>query len=391
MLDHCKMSKNVILCDDYKLLPLQVSLANALHREKRKAWFDKSPIHMEGYIPHVWEEHTVLKYFSYPEYLEEWQQIGYRTLDYTHILTNMKSHILNKGYDFCPKEHFQQLSRENPDLLSHPLVFDNIDQQNTYSAKLMFSEKVEKFMVSKGYVETAEFIKLVREWHSACDDHGVRADTWVTVLRNMFSFLTCGIDFNSFSFPLTGCHWKGMPIQTYEAILQNICTRIQLYSIAHNKTYNHHAISTLANESFFSDMVRMDKESRSYPKACNIAIIFGRVSTLNYYKHMPHKNWYLTATHKGTYPEHLAEVLEEDLLEQDGFYKNHFFDYPDKHTSQRCHRYDISRGTQPLRFAGGVRKFYRGDESKILPEHAGMELKPLPYFDKETGQIHYDK
>ena len=40
---------------------------------------------------------------------------------------------------------------------------------------------------------------------------------------------------------------------------------------------------------------------------------------------MPHKNWYLTATHKGTYPEHLAKVLEEDLLEQDGFYKKHFF------------------------------------------------------------------
>ena len=70
----------------------------------------------------------------------------------------MKSQILNKGYDFCPKEHFQQLSREDPDLLSRPLVFDNIDQQNAYSAKLMFSEKVEKFMLSKGYVETAEFI-----------------------------------------------------------------------------------------------------------------------------------------------------------------------------------------------------------------------------------------
>ena len=136
-----ELSKNVILCDNYKLLPLQVSLANALHREKRKAWFDKSPIHMWGYIPHVWEEHTVLKYFSYPEYLEERQQIEHWTLDYTHILTNMKSLILNKGFDFCPKEHFQQLSRENPDLLSCPLVFDNIDQQNTYSAKLMFSKK----------------------------------------------------------------------------------------------------------------------------------------------------------------------------------------------------------------------------------------------------------
>ena len=102
----------------------------------------------------------------------------------------------------------------------------------------------------------------------------------------------------------------------------------------------------------------MDKESRSYPKACNIAKIFGRVVTLNYYKHIPHKNWYLTATHKGTYPEHLADFLDEDILQQDGFYRNHFFDYPDEHASQQYCCYDILRGTQPLRFAGGIHKFY---------------------------------
>ena len=93
-----------------------------------------------------------------------------------------------------------------------------------------------------------------------------------------------------------------MPIQTYEALLQNICTRIQLYEVAFNETYNNRAISTLTNESFFSDMGRLDKESRAYPKACNVPKIFGRVVTLNYFKHLPEKNWFLTATHKGTYP-----------------------------------------------------------------------------------------
>ena len=136
----------------------------------------------------------------------------------------------------------------------------------------------------------------------------------------------------------------------------------------------------------------MDKESCSYQKACNIPKIFGRVVTLNYYKHLPEKNWFLTATHKGTYPEHLAECHTEDMENQDGFYVNHFFDYPDERDSQRCRCYDISHGTQPLRFAGGVRKFYRGDELRILPEdRAGMELQPLPYFDEESGKIHYDK
>ena len=138
--------------------------------------------------------------------------------------------------------------------------------------------------------------------------------------------------------------------------------------------------------------LRMDKESQSYPKACNVPKLFGRVVTLNYYKHLPEKNWFLTATHKGTYPKHLAEYNKMDIKEQDGHYDNHFFNYPDERDSQRCRCYDISRGTQPLRFSGGVRKFYRGDESKILPEdRAGLEPKPLPYYDKETKKIDYNK
>ena len=152
----------------------------------------------------------------------------YRTLDYTHILTNMKKHILAKGYDFCKKEHFQELACLNPDLLSRPLVFDNIDQQNAYSAIAKFSHKVEQFLKRKGHNEIANFVCLIREWHSACDCRGLRADLHVTFLHNMYAFLTWDINFNRFLFPLMGRHWKGMPIQTYEALLQNICTRIQL-------------------------------------------------------------------------------------------------------------------------------------------------------------------
>ena len=59
-----KLAKEVLMSDEYKLVQLQISLANALHREKREAWFKKSPIYMWAYIPHIWREHTVMKYFS---------------------------------------------------------------------------------------------------------------------------------------------------------------------------------------------------------------------------------------------------------------------------------------------------------------------------------------
>ena len=386
------LCKKILQDAEYKLVQLQVSLANALHREKREKWVENCPIFRWGYVPHVFADHVAVPYFSYPEFDEERQQVEFRTLDCTHILTNMKTHILTRGYDFCKKEHFQEVATERPDILSRPLVFDNIDQQNAFSAMQMFSEPVENFIRGKGHSESADFILLARKWFAACDRRGLRADLRVTWLYDMFTFLTKDINFNSFPFPLTGRYWKGVPIQTYEALLQNICTRIQLYTYANNRTYNCRAISTLANESFFSDLGRLDKESRAYPKACNIPKIFGRVVTLNFYKHMPEKNWFLTATHKGTYPEHLAEHDHKELSEQDGFYWNHFFDFPDDHNSQRCRRSDISTGTQPLRFAGGVRKFFRGDESRILPEErAGLEPKGMPIYDEQSGKISYEK
>ena len=389
------IARKVLMDNEYKLLQLQISLADALHREKKEKWKASCPLRRWGYVPHVFDEHLVFEYFSYPEYCEERKQVEFRTLDCTHMLTNMKTHILTRGYDFCPKEHFQELATLKPDLLSRPLVFDNIDQQNAFSAMQMFSEPVEDFIRTRGHTQTADFILLVRKWFAACDKRGLCADLRVTWLHEMYTFLTKDISFNVFPFPLTGRYWRGMPLQTYEALLQNICTRIQLYKFAHNRTYNCRAVSTLANESFFSDMGRLDKESRSYPKACNVPKIFGRVVTLNYYKHLPEKNWFLTTTHKGTYPAHLAEHNEkeyDDGGDGDNFYKNHFFDFPDDHTSQRCRRADISRGTQPLRFAGGVRKFFRGDESRILPEsRAGMQPKGLPQFDETTGSIRYDR
>ena len=81
----------------------------------------------------------------------------------------MKTHILTKGYDFCLKEHFQELACLKPDLLSRPLVFDNINQQNAYSAIAMFSMPVQNFLEEKAHSESAEFVQLVHEWHSTCN------------------------------------------------------------------------------------------------------------------------------------------------------------------------------------------------------------------------------
>ena len=92
-----QLAKEVLLDDTYKVEQLQVALANAIHSEKREQWLRNCPIHLSVYIPHVWEDHLEFEMFSYPEFSLKRQQVEHQTLDYTHILTNMKTHILSKG------------------------------------------------------------------------------------------------------------------------------------------------------------------------------------------------------------------------------------------------------------------------------------------------------
>ena len=145
-------------------------------------------------------------------------------------------------------------------------------------------------MCNKGHNGTANFICIVRNWFRACNEHGLKADEWVEYLYDMHHFLTTGIDFHKFPTLFSGRHMRGMPIQTFEAILQNIATRITLYSLSSDGTYNACSISTLTNERFFSDINRMDKEGlNSYPKAVNMPKVIGKVVSLNTFKHRTDK------------------------------------------------------------------------------------------------------
>ena len=90
-------------------------------------------------------------------------------------------------------------------------------------------------------------------WHEACDQHGVTANMRVACLYEMYGFLTQNANFDVYP---SHHYYRGMPIVTYEALLQNKTTRIQLYQYADGNTYNSRSISTLCNESFFSDITR---------------------------------------------------------------------------------------------------------------------------------------
>ena len=220
--------------EKYPTICVQFSYAYALLGYNKAIWRYKSKIDEYGFIPNedVSEVAEIFPYFSYPEYLEQCKQIKFRTLDYTHMLTNMRNHLITHGYDFCPKEHYFEIAHTHPDILSRAIIFDKIDIQNAFIAEKMFSCQVEDFFRENNWNEMAEFVCITRAWHCACNMWGIHTDKRVQCLYEMHNFLTKDIDFDAFP-SLFGCYIKGMPIQTYKAILQNISTCIQLYKFAH--------------------------------------------------------------------------------------------------------------------------------------------------------------
>ena len=293
----------------------------------------------------------------------------------------MRCQILTHGFDFCPKHHFEELCKDRPDILSIASVFDKIDMQNAFTAMKMFHYNVERWMKDEGYLETAKFIKLVCNWHDACNRRGLTADTRVHYLNELHVFLTHGINFNCLPFQFPDRYIRGMTWQTFEALLQNISTKIQLYYLSNNLMYNARAVSTLSNESFFSDLVRFDKESHGYPKGVNVCKVFSRVVLINYFKHKRDCNYFLSATVKGKYEVKLAEsnihrYRRETAFNHQGLYRDHFFDFPNELQSYRVRPDDITTGLALLRTNPSVRVFFRTNEQTILPEiHGGREVK----------------
>ena len=113
----------------------------------------------------------------------------------------------------------------------------------------------------------------------------IKTDKRVEYWYDTHEFLTRGVDFKQFPSPLCGCYVKRMSIQTFEAQVQICSTHIYLYALAVDETYNSSGISTLQSESYFSDVKRMDKDGKGYPKGPTIHKLIGKSTTVNAYKH----------------------------------------------------------------------------------------------------------
>ena len=183
------------IVEKHKLLGLQVMYAKAVHVTNTAKWKSKITVSMTGYIPIINDN---MPLFSFPEYSNERECLEPHTLDYTHMLTNLRSLICRKGIENVKTSAFVKVCEEHPEIVSCSIVIECIDKQNADHALQMISKKVEEQLTKNGNTSEALFVCLVHNWHKACDGRGMAADDRVNNLWAFYTYLVKDIDFNHF-------------------------------------------------------------------------------------------------------------------------------------------------------------------------------------------------
>ena len=241
--------KNFITSSKYPKEFLVAAVCNTNSIFVFNEWEEKSKIPIQIDVPFLQDTHII---FNYPEFSKERQQLEMRTFDYTHILNNLRYHICNRGFVGISTEAFKNVSKVNHDILPMTIVEDKLDRQNCKISQRFFSEEVQNILLLNGDNSEANFVEKTRNWFRACDERGMDVHDRIRYWNDMYSFLVSKCKICDY-LPST-THVQGIPVKTFEALLHTISTHFSLYSLASGNSYNTRAISTLAIESFFSDL-----------------------------------------------------------------------------------------------------------------------------------------
>ena len=257
--------RHFILSNKYPKEYLAAIVCKINHMENVTKWESLSPIPICLDLPFDGEQHII---FNYPEKSAEQNQTEMRTFDYTHVLNNLRYYVSTDRINGISSNGFLAVSSVDHDLLPRTIVEDKLDRQNCAISQRFFSAAVQKILSDLGYDAEAEFSEHTMNWFRACDERGMDVRQRLFNLHKMYEYLLSTVNLADYPPPMR--HIAGLPIKTFEALLHTISTRFSLFVLAKKNCYNTRAVSTLAVESFFSDLSRYEFSGLGAPKAVDI-------------------------------------------------------------------------------------------------------------------------
>ena len=211
----------------------------------------------------------------------------------------------------------------------------------------------------------------IRNWFRACDERGLDMKIRIWHLNNAYEYLLEKLQLDDY--PPATTHIAGIPVKMYEAILHCISTRFMLFNLSSTKSYNSRSISTLAVESFFSDLSRFEFGGLGAPNISHIVYI-------NTTKHDPKRGFEFTTSTRDNYPIYLMEYPEDNSDSNE--FKNHPFDkYRHiKKKRPKSNWFTLSKPKQVAKGGHGIRQYFKIDETRLTAEkHLGKNLDANEY------------
>ena len=144
-----KMCESIV--SDFDLLILQCIYAKCCHVKNLMLWQRRATVKMSSYVPILGADYP---FFSFPEFSSEHNQLEPRTMDYTHMLMNIRSLVCRKGFEGVSTEPFNKISMEHPSIISRGLVM------GVLYALTLLSENVEKQLIKDKAFNEAHFVNI---------------------------------------------------------------------------------------------------------------------------------------------------------------------------------------------------------------------------------------
>ena len=173
-----------------------------------------------------------------------------------------------------------------------------------------------------GHHSEAEFVHYKRNWFWACDERDMDMKIRLWHLNNAYEYFLQHLSLNDYPPPTT--HIGRIPIKMYEALLHSISMRFSLFQLSSNECYNSRAISTLAVESFFSDLSQFEFRGLGATKAVDIPKLISHVMYINTTKHDPERGFEFVTMTRDNYPVYSMEQNTDYI--PGTMLKNHSFD-----------------------------------------------------------------
>ena len=216
-----------------------------------------------------------------------------------------------------------------------------------------------------GHDSEAEFVHYTRNWFRACDECGMDLKIRLWHLNNAYEYFLQHLSLNDYPPPTT--HVGGIPIKMYEALLHSISTRFSLFQLSSNECYNSRAISTLAVESFFSDLSQFELGGLGAPKAVDIPKLISHVVYINTTKHDPECGFEFVTMTRDNYPVYLMEQNNDYI--PGTMLKNHSSDSQKNRKKYKSKKwFHLSKLKQVAKGGVGIRQYYKVDETKLSAE-----------------------